>query len=123
MSHTVWVESVKAATAGRTETLVLELRRGVLVLGVLGALREEHYAYSLRKVLVSAGLDIDEGTLYPLVRRIEEQGLLTSEWREVEGRRRRYYRISPEGAAVLARLEEEWAALDAAVDSLLGNER
>jgi DNA-binding PadR family transcriptional regulator len=112
---------VKTTTAPRSETLVLELRRGVLVLGVLGALREEHYAYSLRKVLMSAGLDIDEGTLYPLVRRIEDQGLLTSEWREVEGRRRRYYRISPEGGTVLAKLEEEWTALDEAVDTLLGN--
>jgi DNA-binding PadR family transcriptional regulator len=106
----------------RKEALVLELRRGVLVLGVLAALRQEHYAYSLRRMLLAAGLNIDEGTLYPLVRRIEEQGLLNSQWREVDGRRRRYYRISTQGLSVLGVLEGEWGALDAAMETLLGNQ-
>ena len=64
------------------QKLKLELRRGVLILAVLAELREEHYGYSLRKNLLNKGMDIDEGTLYPLVRRLEKQGLLESEWRE-----------------------------------------
>lgn len=104
----------------RKEKLVWELRRGVLVLGVLLALREERHAYLLRKELLASGLDIEEGTLYPLLRRIEEQGLLESEWRDFGGRRRRYYRISADGARVLEGLKVEWAQLDEAVNMLMG---
>ena len=68
------------------ESLRLELRRGSLILAVLGHLRREHYGYTLRKALSQAGVDIDEGALYPMLRRLEGQGLLTSEWREEERR-------------------------------------
>ena len=76
------------------DKLKLELRRGVLVLAVLASLREPHYGYSLRKQLQGAGVDIDEGTLYPLIRRLADQGLLDSEWKQGEGRERRYYQLS-----------------------------
>ncbi len=76
------------------EKLRLELRRGALPLAVLAQLREEHYGYSLRRELNNKGLEIDEGTLYPLVRRLEKQGLLTSEWRFDDKRKKRYYRLS-----------------------------
>ncbi|MBN5130866.1 PadR family transcriptional regulator [Stenotrophomonas maltophilia] len=102
----------------RKEKLVLELRRGVLVLSVLLALREERYAYVLRKELVASGIDIEEGTLYPLLRRIEDQGLLESDWRDADGRRRRYYRLSREGRNVLEDLKDEWTHLAAAVNAL-----
>lgn len=106
------------------EKLKQELRRGILVLAVLGSLRESHYGYSLRKQLQDAGLDIDEGTLYPLVRRLAEQGLLTSEWQQGEGRERRYYQISPEGSALLESLSAEWLQLNNHVSTILeaGNE-
>jgi len=101
------------------EKLRQELRRGILVLAVLGSLRQSHYGYSLRKQLQDAGIDIDEGTLYPLVRRLADQGLLTSEWRQGEGRERRYYTLSSEGAELLANLSSEWQQLNNHVGKIL----
>ncbi|MBN6113188.1 PadR family transcriptional regulator [Xanthomonas sp. CFBP 8700] len=100
--------------------LLGELRRGVLVLAVLSALREERHAYLLRKELAASGLSVEEGTLYPLLRRIEEQGLLCSRWDDADGRARRYYRLSADGAAMLEYLNVEWLELEAAVNSLIG---
>ena len=79
------------------ENLRLELRRGCLTLAVLAQLRQERYGYSLRKALADDGLVIDESTLYPLLRRLETQGLLASQWREEEKRNKRFYRLTPEG--------------------------
>src|SRR5436190_22417572 len=104
------------------ETLRQELRRGSLILAVLGLLRAEHYGYTLRKALAEAGVEIDEGALYPMLRRLESQGLLTSEWREEERRNKRFYRLSEEGCRVLDRLVEEWAGLHASVDAILRDE-
>jgi PadR family transcriptional regulator, regulatory protein PadR len=100
------------------EKLRLELRRGSLTLAVLVQLRSEHYGYTLRKALAAHGLDIDEGTLYPLLRRLETQGLLTSEWREEDKRNKRFYTLSAEGRPVLDQLLQEWRAIDAALDSI-----
>ena len=110
-----------AASAGGDlfDTLRLELRRGCLVLAVLAQLGREHYGYTLRKALADSGLEIEESTLYPLLRRLETQGLLTSEWREEERRNKRFYRLSPQGHAVLARLTEEWRGLNASVSEIL----
>ena len=104
------------------ETLRQELRRGSLILAVLGHLRREHYGYTLRKALSDAGVEIDEGALYPMLRRLESQGLLTSEWREEEKRNKRFYRLSDEGTRVLARLVEEWRGLNASVTDILKGE-
>ena len=101
------------------ELLRLELRRGSLILAVLGQLRREHYGYTLRKALGDAGVEIDEGALYPRLRRLEQQGLLTSEWREEEKRNKRFYRLSDQGREVLARLIIEWRALNAAITDIL----
>jgi PadR family transcriptional regulator PadR len=101
------------------EKLKQELRRGILVLAVLGSLRTPHYGYSLRKQLQDAGLDIDEGTLYPLVRRLADQGLLSSEWQQGEGRERRYYQLSPEGTSLLESLNTEWLQLNNHVSKIL----
>lgn len=100
----------------RVESMRLELRRGMLALIVLGALRDEHYGYSLRRRLQEQGLDIEEGTLYPLVRRLEGIGLLHSRWSSEEGRRRRYYRISSEGEEVRDTLMQEWRTLNGVMD-------
>lgn len=101
------------------ELLRQELRRGSLILAVLGQLRREHYGYTLRKALADAGLEIEEGALYPMLRRLEQQGLLTSEWREEEKRNKRFYQLSGAGRAVLARLTDEWRAMNAAISDIL----
>ena len=96
-----------------------ELRRGVLVLAVLSSLKEAHYGYSLRQQLQHAGIEIDEGTLYPLVRRLADQGLLDSEWRQGEGRERRYYQLSESGADLLTQLTQDWQQLNQSLENLL----
>jgi DNA-binding PadR family transcriptional regulator len=101
------------------EGLRQELRRGSLILAVLGQLRAEHYGYTLRKALADAGVEIDEGALYPMLRRLEAQGLLVSEWREEARRNKRFYRLSDEGRGVLDRLVEEWTRLNASVGAIL----
>ncbi len=102
-----------------TEKLRSEIRRGALVLAVLAQLRQEHYGYSLRKALADKGLEVEEGTLYPLIRRLEKQGLLTSEWREEARRRKRFYQLSDAGAQVLRQLQEDWLELDASLQQLV----
>jgi PadR family transcriptional regulator, regulatory protein PadR len=101
------------------ENLRLELRRGCLTLAVLARLRAEHYGYTLRKALAETGLEIDEGTLYPLLRRLETQGLLVSEWREEDKRNKRFYRLSPAGKTVLKQLAHEWQELNASLGRIL----
>jgi PadR family transcriptional regulator, regulatory protein PadR len=101
------------------ENLRLELRRGCLVLAVLAALRAEQYGYTLRKLLGGHGLNVDEGTLYPLLRRLESQGLLVSEWREEAKRNKRFYRLSDDGAEMLTQLLAEWRSLDASLSAIL----
>ena len=104
------------------DNLRLELRRGSLVLAVLATLRTEQYGYTLRKTLAEHGLDVDENTLYPLLRRIESQGLLVSEWREENKRKKRFYRLSADGDRTLERLLAEWRAMDSSLNDILGEE-
>jgi len=101
------------------ENLRLELRRGCLIVAVLAALRTEQYGYTLRKVLGENGLVVDEGTLYPLLRRLESQGLLVSEWREEAKRNKRFYTLSDAGAAMLTQLLAEWRSIDASLKAIL----
>lgn len=101
------------------ENLKLELRRGCLIVAVLAQLRQEHYGYTLRKALEDLGLAIDEGTLYPLLRRLETQGLLASEWREENKRNKRFYRLSPQGELILQKLLEEWQTINSSLERIL----
>jgi PadR family transcriptional regulator, regulatory protein PadR len=101
------------------ENLRLELRRGSLVLAVLAKLRSEYHGYALSKALKDGGLDIDENTLYPLLRRLETQNLLASQWRVEDKRNKRFYRLSEEGQAVLERLLVEWRGINGAIENLL----
>lgn len=101
------------------ENLRLELRRGCLVLAVLAKLRSEYHGYALGRALIESGLDIDDSTLYPLLRRLESQKLLVSEWRVEDKRNKRFYRLSDEGQGVLDRLLVEWRSINAAIESLL----
>jgi PadR family transcriptional regulator PadR len=101
------------------ENLRLELRRGCLVLAVLAELRTERYGYTLRKGLADRGLAVDEGTLYPLLRRLESQGLLVSQWREEDRRNKRFYRISRDGKVVLKQLLAEWQGIGQSLEEIL----
>jgi PadR family transcriptional regulator PadR len=101
------------------ENLRLELRRGCLAVAVLVQLRTELYGYAIRKALSDQGLAIDENTLYPLLRRLESQGLLVSQWREEDKRNKRFYRLSPVGEEVLASLVAEWRQMNSALERIL----
>ena len=108
---------------GMFESLRLELRRGCLIVAVLAQLRHEHYGYTLRKALADEGLAIEESTLYPLLRRLETQGLLKSEWREEDKRNKRFYRLSGEGEMLLAQLLVEWNGINDSLHKILNGER
>ena len=102
------------------QNMMLELRRGVLSIAVLSQLSKEQYGYSLLKALSDKGMEIDQSTLYPLLRRLESQGLLQSDWRIVdEARPRRYYVISPQGRTVLTTLKREWSAMTETLQQML----
>jgi PadR family transcriptional regulator PadR len=92
-------------------------------MAVLAQLRAEHYGYTLRKDLADRGLEIDEGTLYPLLRRLESQGLLVSEWREEDKRNKRFYRLSSAGRSVLKELLADWQQMNAAVSRIVSGSR
>jgi PadR family transcriptional regulator PadR len=101
------------------ENLRLELRRGCLILAVLAQLKTEHYGYALRKTLASRGMEIDENTLYPLLRRLESQGLLVSQWREEDKRNKRFYRTSDDGRQLLKQLAAEWRSINDSLNGIL----
>lgn len=104
------------AGPGRLEQ---DLRRGVLVLAVLSQLRTAQYGYSLRQELAAGGMAIEEGTLYPLLRRLEAQGLLASAWRIEDGPPRRYYVLSALGARQYQDLTASWRTLAATMNRLI----
>lgn len=99
--------------------LVLELRRGTLILLVLSQLREQMYGYSLVRKLNDHDVPMDANTLYPLMRRLESQGLLASQWDTSEAKPRKYYQITEDGLAVLEKTKAYWKTFSANVDSLL----
>ena len=99
--------------------LELELRRGVVVLATLSQLRTPRYGYELRQALAHKGMAIEEGTLYPLMRRLETQGLLKSEWRIENGPPRRYYSLNTDGKKLLKKLTESWQGMNDAMNRLL----
>jgi PadR family transcriptional regulator PadR len=113
------VEIAKLLNSDLFENLRLELRRGSLIIAVLAQLRTEHYGYALRKALADRGMEIEESTLYPLLRRLESQGLLVSEWREEDKRNKRFYRLSPGGAQILKQLLEEWQNMNSSLNRII----
>lgn len=104
------------------EALRQELRRGTLVLAVLAVLREEKNGTSVRDALARGGVEIEEGALYPMLRRLEDQELLTSEWRVESSRSKRFYRLSTTGAATYAALLDEWGRQAAGLAALTGKD-
>lgn len=101
------------------EKLTLELRRGVIVLACLSQLDEPSYGYELQQRLAAQGMEIEQGTLYPLLRRLEEQGLLGEEWIVEASRPRKYYRLTDAGTRARAELKEQWDEMSAVLDALL----
>lgn len=97
-----------------------ELRRGSLVLAVLTQLDDEQYGFSLIKFLKEKGLDVEQNTLYPLLRRLETQGLLKSLWKVEENKPRRYYQISELGLEVRKELKKDWITLEKTMAVILG---
>jgi PadR family transcriptional regulator PadR len=100
------------------DTHLQELRRGTVVLACLRLLEEPGYGYSLLEQLGARGFDTDANTLYPLLRRLEKQGHLTSEWNTDEARPRKFYRTSPAGARLAAALTDDFHAIAGAIDAL-----
>jgi PadR family transcriptional regulator, regulatory protein PadR len=98
---------------------VLELRRGMIVLAVLCELRQPRYGYELSQILSDADMAIDAGTLYPLLRRLEKQGVLDSTWDTTETRPRKYYRLSPPGAELYERLVNEWSRTSTTLQAMI----
>ena len=113
------LRTVDNATNEIIENLRSELRRGFLIVAVLVELRQEQYGYTLRKSLEENGISMDEGTLYPLLRRLESQGLLASEWREQDKRNKRFYRLSPQGELILTQLLLDWENLLQSLNAIL----
>ena len=100
-----------------------ELRRGTVVLACLALLQEPRYGYALLETLDAAGVQVDGNTLYPLLRRLEKQGLLVSEWNTEESRPLKFYRVTDDGRAVLVGMAAEWSALDDVVRSITRSSR
>ena len=113
------LRTVDNATIEILENLRSELRRGSLIVAVLAELRQEQYGYTLRKSLEENGISMDEGTLYPLLRRLESQGLLASEWREQDKRNKRFYRLSEQGGVILTQLLLDWENLSQSLRAIL----
>lgn len=95
-----------------------ELRRGSVVLACLLRLRRPGYGYGLLEALRNDGIETDANTLYPLLRRLERQGLLTSEWNTDDTRPRKYYETSPAGTRLAGHLLGQWRDISAAIDRI-----
>lgn len=102
----------------KMQSYMTELRRGSLTLAVLGSLNKPYYGYALLEYLNGRGIDIEANTLYPLMRRLETQGLLTSDWDTTEARPRKYYSISPDGRELYLSLYNEWKRLGAQINEI-----
>jgi len=100
-------------------SLIVELRRGTLIISVLSQLNRPEYGYSLVQKMEEKNAAIDAGTLYPLLRRLEKQGLLTSEWDTSESRPRKFYILSDDGKMVYKRLKSEWKSLSEQLEELM----
>ncbi len=97
-----------------------ELRRGAIILCVLSQLTEPKYGYALIESLEEKGIRIEPGTLYPLLRRLEKQELLTSEWETSGAKPRKYYSLSGDGRIVYGSLLEDWEDLEKTINNLTG---
>ena len=102
--------------------LIVDLRRGTLVLAVLSSINQPEYGYSLLQDMEKQGIRIEANTLYPLLRRLESQGLLQSQWDTAESRPRKYYTLSDRGRRLHAQLRDEWRRMTYEMENLLGKD-
>jgi PadR family transcriptional regulator PadR len=100
-----------------------ELRRGCLALAALAELRAEQYGYTLRQSLKRQGLRVEQGTLYPLLKRLETQGFLISEWRHEGRRQKRFYRLTAAGLHMLELLQREWREIERTINGIVDEQR
>lgn len=103
-------------------SLTTELRRGTLTIAVLSRLHSKKYGYSLVQELEDSGISVDQSTVYPLLRRLEKQELLTSTWDESDKRRRKYYVLSEYGTEIYEQLRVEWEKITKQMSDLLNGE-
>ncbi|MEM0530927.1 PadR family transcriptional regulator [Zongyangia sp. HA2173] len=103
-------------------TLLLELRRGTLTISVLSQMKEPKYGYALVQSLEQKGVAIDPNTLYPLLRRLESQGLLESKWETGGAKPRKYYQRTEYGKQIYKQLKTYWENLSAGIEKLLMEE-
>jgi PadR family transcriptional regulator, regulatory protein PadR len=115
-------KAVRWKMSNLLNSLTTELRRGTLTLAVLSQLRTPQYGYSLVQLLEKSGITIEQSTLYPLLRRLEKQELVTSSWDTTESRPRRYYVLSEYGTEVYQQLKKEWEKTSQELYSLLEGE-
>ncbi|CAM3870947.1 PadR family transcriptional regulator [Mesobacillus thioparans] len=101
------------------DKLLQEMRRGTITIAVLSQLEKPQYGYSLVTVLADKGFQVEAGTLYPLLRRLEKQGLLISEWDTNDARPRKFYLVSAFGKEVYEKLLEEWKKMALSMDGLI----
>lgn len=102
---------------------VQELRRGSIVLAIASVLHaNKHYGYSLQRALESYAFSVDESTLYPLLRRLEKQGVLSSEWSTADNRPRKYYTLTPEGEQFYKDLLAEWSDMNQKINEIVKEE-
>ncbi len=108
------------------QNFITEIRRGSLTLAVLGCLRQPYYGYALLQTMQDKRIEIEANTLYPLLRRLENQGLLVSDWDTSESRPRKYYTINEKGKLVYQELREEWKKIHSNMERIFredgGNE-
>jgi DNA-binding PadR family transcriptional regulator len=104
------------------DSLIQELRRGSIVLGVLSQLKSPQYGYSLVVLLEEKGFPVDSGTLYPLLRRLEKQGLLESSWDVESAKPRKYYGLSDYGRTIYDELCTQWFAMVGSINNLINEE-
>ena len=119
LSHALFRQHIDATLQRYLGTILSVSLTILLIVAVLAQLRKEHYGYTLRKDLAALGIEIDEGTLYPLLRRLETQGLLASEWREENNRRKRFYKLSRDGRAILKQLLAELEKINASLTRII----
>jgi len=103
--------------------LIPELRRGTVVLSVLSQLTEPVYGYSLVQELSAKGMEIEANTLYPLLRRLEKQGLVMSQWETTSNKPRKYYMRNVKGTIVYEELKKQWTDIIGIVNALLGEDK
>ena len=101
-----------------TENLIIELRRGTLVMMVLSVCQKEEYGYVIVERLAKLGISVEASTLYPLLRRLESQDLLTSHWDTTDARPRKYYQLSEKGKTVLNALKQEWVTMQEEIEKI-----